>query len=79
MLDMIKKFFAWDSVGTIVKSRLEMIGAAIAAGVAAIASYGWIPYVTDTIEPMKLAIIAAIVGVNGAVTEFVRRWNAKDI
>jgi len=76
---MFSKLFGLDTVGTIIKSRLEMVGGALVAGIAAIASYGWIPYVTETISPVKLAIIAGIVGINGAVTEYIRRYNSKDV
>lgn len=74
---MFKSLIGWDTVGTIVKSRIEMIGAAMVAGIAAVASFGWIPYVTDTVKPTTLAIVAGVVFVNGAVTEFIRRYNAE--
>lgn len=74
---MFSKLFGLNTVGTIIKSRIEMISGALVAGIAAVASYGWVPYVTETIDPIKLAIIAGIVGINGAVTEYIRRWNAE--
>jgi hypothetical protein len=80
MFNWIKTTFAWDTVGTLVKARIEMIGAGLAAALAALASYSFLPYLTaDKVDLKTVLIVAGYVGASAFITEIVRRWNATDI
>lgn len=76
MFNIFTKTLGLDTVGTIIKSRLEMIGSAITVGIAAVAQYGWVPYITDAATPKTMGLVAAVVFVNGLVTEIIRRYNS---
>lgn len=75
----IKKALGLDTVGTIVKARIKMISGLISAGVASVASFSFLPFLTDNINWMVLAGIAAYLFIDGVFDEVIRRWNAQDI
>lgn len=80
MFNMIKNWSGWTEAGTIFKARMEMFGSALAAGVAALASYNFLPYLTaDKVDLRSVLIVSAYIGVSAMVTEYVRRYNATDI
>lgn len=79
MIKAIKKFIGWDSVGTIVKARLEMLSGAIMAGVASLAAFNFLPYLTDAVNTKMLLVLSGYAFVTGFITELVRRKNASDV
>lgn len=79
MIKSLKKFIGWDSVGTILKARLEMIAGVVMAGVTSLAAFNFIPYLTGTVDKVVLGTLAAYAFLTGVVGEITRRWNAKDV
>lgn len=75
----LSKSIGWDKVGTIVKARLEMVAGVVMAGVASVAAFNFIPYLTGTVNTTMLYTLGGYAFVMGVVSEIVRRWNAKDI
>jgi hypothetical protein len=79
MIDMFKKLIGWDSVGTILKARLEMIAGMVMAGVTSMAAFNFIPYLTGTVDKWMLGTLAAYAFLTGVVGEITRRYNATDV
>lgn len=77
--EMIKSALGLDSVGTIVKARLKMLGGLISAGMTAVASYSFLPFLTDSVNWMAMAAVSAYLFIDGMVDEFIRRYNATDV
>lgn len=76
----IKDWSGWSTAGTIFKARLEMLGAVLTAGVTALASYSFLPFLTaDAVNLTTVGIVAAYVGGSAMLTVIVRRWNAPDL
>jgi hypothetical protein len=79
MFNIIKNWSGWAEAGTIFKARMEMLGGLITAGLASVAAFSFIPYISGTVDWKILAAIAGYLFVTGAVGEYVRRYNATDL
>lgn len=79
MIKTISKWSGWAEAGSIFKSRMEMLSGIVMAGVASVAAFSFIPFLTEGVDWKIMAAIAAYLFVTGAVGEIVRRHNATDL
>lgn len=69
----------WSTAGSIFKARMEQFFGIVGAGVAGLLAFDWMPFITDTINWVQVAMISAYLFITGTIGEITRRWNTKTV
>lgn len=77
---MFKKLLGLDTVGTVIKARVEAIGSILVAGITSLAAFNFLPYLTGESVNLKVILpVAGYVFLSAVGTEIIRKYKAKDL